>query len=176
MAEHAYAKNFVSPLDPTKWYGTIDLCNDCRAINGTPVASWIFVPLSFIEPAVGEDLKIGTTKTYVSSEGVTRAFCSVCSATVFFLYHGRRYDGVPVVDISTGLLRAPEGAMAGDWITWRSRAAFEGSGLGYDKDMAEGIIEGMKKWTAERNGGVVLTGEIGDGDGDGDEDDDDYDK
>ncbi|OAA68933.1 DUF636 domain protein [Cordyceps fumosorosea ARSEF 2679] len=160
MAEHAYAKHFVSPLDPNKWYGTLDVCDDCRLINGTPVASWIFVPLDTLEPTIGEDLRLGTLKTYVSSEGVTRAFCGVCSATVFFLQHSRRYNEVPVVDISTGLLRAPEGAMAERWITWRTRSSFEGDGLAFDKDMAEGIVEGMKKWTAERNGGHVLTGEI----------------
>ncbi len=160
MAEHAYAKRFVSPLDPTKWYGTLDVCDDCRLVNGTPVASWIFVPTNVMEPAVGEDLQLGTTKTYVSSEGVTRAFCSVCSATVFFLQHSRRYNGVPVADISTGLLRAPEGAMAESWITWRTRSSFEGNGLAFDKDMAEGIAEGLKKWTAERNSGEILTGDI----------------
>lgn len=160
MAEHADAKHFVSPLDRTKWYGTLDLCDDCRLVNGNPVASWIFVPISAIEPAVGEDLKLGTIKAYSSSEGVTRAFCAVCSATVFFQQHSRRYDGVPVVDISTGLLRAPEGAMAENWITWRTRCSFEGNGLAFDKDMAEGIIEGMKKWTAEKNNGEILSGEI----------------
>ncbi|KAJ6779651.1 hypothetical protein PWT90_05772 [Aphanocladium album] len=160
MAEHESAKHFVSPLDPTKWYGTLDICDDCRLINGTPVASWIFVPIDAIEPAIGEDLKLGTIKTYASSKGVTRAFCSVCSATIFFLQHSRRYNGVPVADISTGLLRAPDGAMAESWITWRTRTSFEGNGLAFDKDMAEGIIEGMKKWTAEKNNGKVLTNEI----------------
>ncbi|TQV96099.1 hypothetical protein V2A60_003452 [Cordyceps javanica] len=160
MAEHDYAKRFVSPLDPTKWYGTLDTCDDCRLINGAPVASWIFVPTNVIEPVIGEDLKLGTIKTYNSSEGVTRAFCSVCSATIFFLQHNRRYDGVAVVDISTGLLRAPDGAMAESWITWRTRLSFVGDGLAFDEDMAEGIAEGMKKWTGERNDGVVLTAEI----------------
>lgn len=160
MAEHAYAQRFVSPLDQKKWYGTLDLCDDCRLVNGTPVASWIFVPINVIEPTLGEDLELGTIKTYGSSDGVTRAFCSVCSATIFFLQHDRRYNGVPVADISTGLLRAPDGAMAESWITWRTRASFEGDGLAFDKDMAEGIVKGMKKWTAERNGGQSLTGEI----------------
>ncbi|KAM3495380.1 hypothetical protein MY3957_001403 [Beauveria namnaoensis] len=63
IAEHNYAKRFVSPLDPTKWYGTLDICDDCRLINGTPVASWIFVPINAIEPAMGEHLMLGTIKT-----------------------------------------------------------------------------------------------------------------
>ncbi|PQK10120.1 hypothetical protein BB8028_0002g04440 [Beauveria bassiana] len=160
IAEHNYAKRFVSPLDPTKWYGTLDICDDCRLINGTPVASWIFVPINAIEPAMGEHLMLGTIKTYASSEGVTRAFCSVCSATVFFLQHSRRYGHVPVVDISTGLLRAPDGAMAESWITWRTRLSFESDGLAFDKDMTEGVVEGMRKWTMERNGGEILADEI----------------
>lgn len=160
MAEHAYAKHFVSPLDSTKWYGTLDICDDCRLINGTPVASWIFVPINAIEPAVGENLLLGTMKTYSSSKGVTRGFCSVCAATVFFLQHSRRYNDVPIADISTGLLRAPDGAMAESWITWRTRSSFEGDGLAFDKDFAEGVTDGMKKWTAEKNSGEILTGEI----------------
>lgn len=160
LAEHPYGKRFVSKVDTNKWLGTLDVCGDCRLVNGTPVASWIFAPVNLIEPAVGEDLQIGTTKTYKSSEGVTRAFCSVCSATIFFLQHSRRYDDVPVVDISTGLLRAPEGSMAENWITWRARSSFEGDGLAFDKDMAEGLIQGMHKWTDKRNEGVVLTDDI----------------
>ncbi|KAF1737606.1 hypothetical protein CRV24_003227 [Beauveria bassiana] len=135
IAEHNYAKRFVSPLDPTKWYGTLDICDDCRLINGTPVASWIFVPTNAIEPAMGEHLMLGTIKT-------------------------RRYGHVPVVDISTGLLRAPDGAMTECWITWRTRLSFESDGLAFDKDMTEGVVEGMRKWTMERNGGEILADEI----------------
>lgn len=160
MAEHEDAKKYVSPLDSTKWYGSLDVCDDCRLVNGTPVASWIFVPLNMMQPAIGEDLKHGTIKTYASSEGVTRAFCSVCSATVFFLQHSRRYNDVPVADISTGLLRAPDGAMAESWITWRTRCGYDSDGLAWDKDLTEGIVEGMAKWTAEKNNGEILTKEI----------------
>ncbi|KAM3508631.1 hypothetical protein MY10362_001090 [Beauveria mimosiformis] len=103
IAEHAYAKRFVSPLDPTKWYGTLDMCDDCRLINGAPVASWIFVPTNAMEPAVGEHLMLGTMKTYASSEEIPKAILALIGSTTACIHgdalHARRLG--PSLDWST---------------------------------------------------------------------------
>lgn len=143
---------YVSPLDKKKWIALWDVCNDCRLVNGTPVVGWTFVPLSCVEPRIGPDLKFGTLKTYSSSPDVTRAFCGTCSATFFYAHPSRQFGDDMVVDIATGVLRAPEGALAENWLTWRTRIAHVGSGLERDEAWVTGLQEGLKKWTEEKYG------------------------
>lgn len=153
-AEHltdAVHQNFVSPLDKSKWLATWDVCNDCRLVNGNHVVGWTFVPVSSIEPPVAQGLAIGTSKTYASSPGVLRSFCGTCGATVFFSCDERRpSEERQVVDIATGILRAPEGAMATEWLTWRPRLAHSSSGSGYDQEFWVALMKGMGMWTREQ--------------------------
>ncbi|KAI9171688.1 Folylpolyglutamate synthase [Paramyrothecium foliicola] len=137
-----FLKDFVSPLDNKKWLATWDICNDCRRVDGTHVIGWTFIPLSFCEPGIKSDLKIGTIKTYSSSTGVTRAFCGTCGATVFYGADERRpSERQEIIDVATGILRAPSGSMAEDWLTWRSRLAHYESGTEYDREFAEALDE-----------------------------------
>lgn len=148
-----FHKKYISPVDKTKWVATLDVCDDCRLINGTHVVGWTFLPLAICDPPINRDLKIGTTKTYSSSPGVVRSFCGTCGATVFFSCESREpSEAKKVVDLATGILRAPEGSMAAKWLTWRTRVAFLETGKRYDAEFGEALEEGMRKWTAERQG------------------------
>ncbi|KLJ09610.1 hypothetical protein EMPG_14971, partial [Blastomyces silverae] len=143
---------FVSPIDPRKWVACLDLCDDCRLLNGTHVAAWTFLPLSLLEPAIGTDLNIGTTKTFNSSKEAKRAFCGTCGATAFYWSD----DRPEIVDVALGLVRATEGLFAESWVTWRSgRMAFKESGELFDRDFAEAMAEGIERWGVEREGKVL---------------------
>ncbi|OJD15254.1 hypothetical protein AJ78_04476 [Emergomyces pasteurianus Ep9510] len=143
---------YVSPIDPRKWVACLDLCDDCRLLNGTHVTAWTFLPLHLLEPVVGADLSIGTTTTFVSSHEARRAFCGTCGATVFY----RSEDEPAMVDVALGLVRASEGQFMESWVTWRNgRVAYKESGVRFDKDFAEAIAEGMEKWGVEKEGKVL---------------------
>lgn len=154
--EHAndeFHSKYVSPVDKTKWLATLDICNDCRLVDGTHVIGWTFFPLAICDPPIKGDLKIGTAKTYSSSPGVLRSFCGTCGATVFFTCEDRTLsEETRVVDLATGILRAAEGPMAEKWLTWRTRVAFLESGKQYDAEFGEALEEGMRRWTAEHQG------------------------
>uniref|UniRef100_A0A8H7TN31 CENP-V/GFA domain-containing protein n=1 Tax=Bionectria ochroleuca TaxID=29856 RepID=A0A8H7TN31_BIOOC len=151
VLEDAQLKDFVSPLDQTKWMALYDACDDCRLLNGTHLVGWTFIPLSTCNPPITRDLKIGTAKTYQSSPNVLRSFCGTCGATVFFTCEERcPTGGESVVDLATGILRATEGSMAEKWLTWRSNpAAWLPSGKQYHRAFSEALEQGMKKWTLD---------------------------
>lgn len=152
LSEHAL-RQYVSPLDDGKWFATLDACSDCRLVNGTHLIGWAFVMSSSIEPPIERDLLCGTAKTYSSSPGVLRSFCRRCGATVFYTTDERRLPrGKRVLDLATGIIRAPEGSMAEDWLTWRTRIAWSDSGKTHDEGFINSLTEGIKRWTMERYG------------------------
>ncbi|KAK3934741.1 hypothetical protein QBC46DRAFT_358792 [Diplogelasinospora grovesii] len=147
-------KGFTSPVDKTKWGGCVDLCDDCRLVDGTHVLGWTFVPRSQIQPPVSIDFKgFGTLKPYVSSKGTLRAFCGKCGATVFFSCDDRTpSDEKQVVDVAVGILRAPEGIAAENWITWRTgRLGWTDSGRRFDPVFTESLEKGLKERIANVN-------------------------
>ncbi|KAM5355409.1 hypothetical protein ACJ41O_002055 [Fusarium nematophilum] len=155
VMDDEYMSQFVSRRDKSKWHGLLDVCDDCRLVNGTHVVGWTFIPLSVCEPPIKDDLLIGTAKTFKSSDQVLRSFCGTCGATVFYSHSDRRpSDRQHIVDLATGLLRAPEGVMAENWLTWRARLAWLESGKRYDKGFAEALQEGMNKWVLDKYGVV----------------------
>ncbi|KAJ5403908.1 hypothetical protein N7509_003779 [Penicillium cosmopolitanum] len=141
------SKGWLSDVDKSKWLACMDVCDDCRLVTGTNVIAWMFVARDHITPRLPKDLCIGTAKSYRSTEGVNRVFCGDCGATVF--YH---CDERPnIVDVSMGILRAPEGAMAENWSVWRAgRPSWPENGLRYHAGFSHALIEGMKRWGAER--------------------------
>ncbi|KAF5027599.1 hypothetical protein F66182_341 [Fusarium sp. NRRL 66182] len=156
-----YYSDFVSHKDEKKWKASFDSCDDCRLVNGTHVVGWTFVPLSICEPRIDHDLLIGTAKTFKTSDQVVRSFCGTCGATIFFSHTDRRPSkDHHVVDVATGIIRAPEGVMAENWLTWRARLAWLDDGKGYDRKFAEALQQGMNSWVLERYG-VVEDYEIG---------------
>lgn len=154
------ANRYVSPLDKRKWIGILDTCDDCRLTTGTQAVTWTFVPLSAIEPSIGPDLAHGTLKIFKSSKDVDRAFCQDCGATVFYRHNSRLHGGESVVDIATGILRAPEGAMAEDWITWRTRIAHLNDGMKYDEGVTQAFVDGITEWSIEKYGKPLLMQDI----------------
>lgn len=155
ILEHETLRTFVSPLDSKKWMASYDMCDDCRLANGTHLVGWAFLPLSYCEPEIKSDLVIGTAKTYASSPGVLRCFCGTCGATVFYSHDDRKLPGPGnwhIIDLATGILRAPEGSMAENWLTWRSRLAWPDSGKRFDPEFCNGLEEGMKKWVVGKVG------------------------
>jgi hypothetical protein len=99
-------------------------------------------------------LQLGTSRTFVSSKGVIRTFCGTCGATVFFSSEERiRNDGERVVDIAVGLLRAPEGIAAEDWLTWRTGLiGFAPSGERFDADFTKSLKQGFETWGRNKYG------------------------
>lgn len=110
------------------------------------------VPLDF--SSLGADGVV--LKSYESSPGVLREFCPRCGATVF--WHDRwRPD---VIDVSVGLLDAPEGARAETWLDWwAARVSFiedVESGRGGDPARrARALLEALEKGLGAIGDGLV---------------------
>ncbi|KAK3353794.1 glutathione-dependent formaldehyde-activating enzyme [Lasiosphaeria hispida] len=161
LADNKTIARYVSKTDPNKWVACLDVCDDCRLTSGAHVVGWTFVPLASLEPRVPEGFGFGTLVSYASSEGVLRAFCGVCGATVFYssedpLRVGEVGREETMVDVAVGILRSAEGPAAEDWVTWRTgRVAFLGDGVGFDRGFAEALDQGFKAWAVERHGEVL---------------------
>lgn len=86
---------------------------------------------------------------YESSEGVRRTFCGTCGATVFYSHKERP----GIVDVATGILRAAEGVMLGNWVVWRTaRVGFVEDGLKYDFGFTRGLEDGLREWGVRMDG------------------------
>ncbi|KAF7559375.1 hypothetical protein G7046_g4771 [Stylonectria norvegica] len=156
VLDDEYMSKFIFPDDQTRWSATLDACDDCRLLNGTHVVGWTFIPLALCEPPIKPDLLIGTAKTYRSSADVLRSFCGTCGSTLFYSCEDRRpSDKQQIVDLATGVLRAPEGSMADNWLTWRARTGWMDSGKRYDAGFHEALQEGMNKWILKKEGKIT---------------------
>lgn len=108
-------------------------CDSCRLQGGTDVFYWASVAMEHLSaaqtdapfPTSKQELKesvdrrdpaIGSLAYYTSATkaGVVRFFCNTCSATVFFSEKERPGS----LDVSVGLLDAPEGARAEGFLSW----------------------------------------------------------
>jgi hypothetical protein len=134
---------WILSQDPNKWLAVLDICDDCRLVDGSNVIAWMFVPVDHLSTRSG-DLIIGSSKSYQSSEGVRRTFCGTCGATVFYSCA----DRPGIVDVAVGILRA-EDVMVEDWALWRVRISGV-DGLKYDPGFSKALIEGFKVWGDER--------------------------
>ncbi|KAK8062647.1 hypothetical protein PG997_014744 [Apiospora hydei] len=167
VLDDTYLRDYVSPSDPTKWKAFLDLCRDCGRLSGANVVPWMLVPRVVLEPPVPADLgreeqhqqqrPYGTLKTYKSSAPNTRGFCGVCGATVFLATKHREPTAAQaVLNVAMGLLRAPEGVKAEDWVTWRAgKPAWAEDAKGYDEEFTVGLVEGHRRWGVEKYGGGV---------------------
>ncbi|PKS13390.1 hypothetical protein jhhlp_000161 [Lomentospora prolificans] len=144
----------------TKYLAGTCACRSCRLMSGFEIQVWAFVPRTNIYFRAGgvevraldfATLPAGTIKPYESSAGVLREFCPGCGATIF--WHDKwRPD---VIDVSVGLLDAPEGARAERWLDWwTQRISFvEDSGLArtgaparHAQELASALESGLKAW------------------------------
>lgn len=150
-----YLSKYASPKDQSKWVACLDPCDDCRLQCGTLVTAWTFVPRAHIQPPMPLDLApYGTLKTFVSSPGVLRGFCGTCGATVIYSCDDRMPSPEKqIIDVSVGLLRAPEGVLAENWLTWRAgRIANTEGARKFSSALVDSLAEGIKEWSIRKYG------------------------
>lgn len=155
IQDDSYMSRYASPKDSNKWIACLDPCDDCRLQCGTLVTAWTFVPRAQIQPPMPLELApYGTMKTFASSPGVLRGFCGTCGATVIYSC-GERTPSVQqqIVDVSVGLLRAPEGILAEKWMTWRTgRLSGTEGARKYNPTFIASLEESVKQWSIEKYG------------------------
>lgn len=106
--------------DRSKYLAGNCSCDSCRLIAGFDIVQWAFVPVANLSLPDGKPyaLPFGKMKPYDSSvkNGKTRTrwFCSGCGAHVLYTSEERP----TLVDIAVGLLDAPSGARAEEWLQW----------------------------------------------------------
>ena len=93
-------------------------CRSCRLASGFPIQAWGFIPKVNIRQPNGLDIdfKSSSLGSFESSPGVYRHFCKVCGATAFW----RCEERPDLIDVSVGLLQAPEGSRASTWLEWHT--------------------------------------------------------
>jgi hypothetical protein len=143
------------PLDPKEWWVRSKnryiagncACNTCRLVSGIEIVQWMYVPTSQLTAASGEayGLDSPTLKSFKSSEDVTRYHCGRCGASVFYWADSRP----EVIDVAVGLLQAPSGARAEEWLDWKTEVGYEGDAT-YLR-LLENLKKGLEAW-GERNG------------------------
>jgi hypothetical protein len=165
----------------------ICLCRDCRLVSGAHAVPWMFVPLARLRPQGSPSVTMSeqqpqdtndsfglrrfgrTLRIYNSSDNVTRAFCGVCGATVFYVLDGPQRasssgstvdpvgDGTILVDVAAGILRDPSGSVAAEkWLVWQTGWC-EGteSGREFDRGFVEGLERGLREWALKKYGRTV---------------------
>ena len=138
----------LSQPNSTRYMAGLCACNSCRKSSGFDVQAWAFIPLVNLHEAE-DDAKLDIDalkkssgmKTHHSSPGKYREFCGRCGATIF--WHCDERPGL--MDVSIGLMDAPEGARADTWLDFSTgRVSFEEEAV--NKRFVGGLKEGMKAW------------------------------
>ncbi|KAM3421291.1 hypothetical protein BST61_g1692 [Cercospora zeina] len=124
-------------------------CNSCRLASGMEVTFWTFIPYMDIsldkhgKTPFNFDIGLDKLKKYTSSAGCHRYFCGTCGATCFYMADDRKF----MVDVSTGLLAAAEGAKALSWLSWRtSHISFREDTVPRAEGLSAGIESALKSW------------------------------
>jgi len=151
----------------TKFLAGLCSCTSCRLASGQEITAWAFIPLvdisldaegrvplelSTVTGTGGTASTVGSLRTYRSSENATRSFCSVCGAIVFFaLSEPNQTAEKMLLDVAVGLLDAPEGARAEDWLEWcTSRLSFREDAVGRADSLADGVEKGLREFEERR--------------------------
>ena len=129
-------------------------CDSCRLATGQEWIQWAFVPAVDITLDEAGEVpfrrEFGTLKHYRSSGDVTRHFCGVCGATVFWDGDERPF----LLDVAVGLLDAPEGARAESWLEWRTaRLSYREDALPRAESLTLGLEEGLRAYAMHYQGG-----------------------
>ena len=131
--------------DDTKYAASLCACISCRKSSGYDIQQWAFVPKVNIFQKDGTplDFSMGTLQEYSSSKDVMRHFCGKCGATVFW----RTTERPKLIDVSVGLMDAPSGSRAEEWLDWKlERVSFtefaQNKGL---IEMLEGGLKGYQR-------------------------------
>lgn len=168
-----HQQNATKPLDAahetwwlrankTKFLAGLCSCTSCRLASGMEITPWAFIPAIDISldaeghtplPSVTGTATetFGSLATYASSSNVTRSFCSVCGAIVFFSETER--SETTLLDVAVGLLEAAEGARAESWLEWRTeRLSFREDAVGRAGSLVEGIEKGLREFREKGHG------------------------
>lgn len=163
---------FVEP-DTFKLLGSFDACDSCRIPVGSEFMYWTFQLLKYIDfanassespfpdssislkAAVSDpnrDPRFGTLTYYASSPDVQRYFCSKCSACVFYAVD----DRPEMVDVSIGLLDAPDGARAEGYLAWVLGMLTWADDMkgGWREQIAEETKNGAENWRVKTGQGI----------------------
>ena len=133
----------------TKYTAVICVCDSCRLSAGVDIIPLTYVPKINVKHTDGSVItgyEFGTIKAYRSSAKAVRYFCARCSACVFFVADNR--PALP--DIHIGLFDAKSGALAEDWLDWKTEK------LSYQEDgnargsLADDVATGMKDWEVRK--------------------------
>jgi len=127
----------------TKYLAGNCTCTSCRLASGFEIQPWAFVPKCNIFQEDGKplDFNMGTLKRYESSKDVSREFCRVCGATIFWHCEWRP----ELLDVSVGLLDPEEGARVENWLEWwTGRVSFEE--MAVSRSLVASLEAGLKDW------------------------------
>jgi hypothetical protein len=119
-AENPKNKPWWLSTDRSKYLAGNCACDSCRKIAGFDIVQWTFIPVAGLSLADNQpwSLPFGTMQSYEStSTDATkrlRWFCSRCGANVLWTGSERP----TLTDVSVGLLDAPSGARAEEWLQW----------------------------------------------------------
>jgi len=133
--------------DDTKYLAGTCTCTSCRKGLGFEIQTWAFIPKCNIFQEDGRplDFSIGSLKRYESSKDISREFCGVCGASVFW-HCEERPD---LIDVSAGLLDPAEGARVEGWLDWwTERVSFEE--MAVSTGLVRGLEAGLRDWAAEK--------------------------
>jgi hypothetical protein len=140
-------------------------CHSCRRASGFDITFWAFVPTAniLLSPPSESASPVpfpasttgfptwGTMRTYVSSEGVTRTFCSRCGANVFWAGDEERFGRRGLVDVAVGLLDAGSGARAEEVLAWwTGRVSFAEEAV--HRGLVAGLERGLEEWAEKVKG------------------------
>ncbi|KAI2629117.1 DUF636 domain protein [Hypomontagnella submonticulosa] len=156
MKQDKHIGRFVAPGKSRKWKAFLDFGQEIRSLTSAHFMPWVVIPRVVLEPKVPPNLAIGTIKTYQVSDKITKGFCGRCGATVFLRHGDGRGSGCnesEVLNIAMGILRAPEGAKAENWFSWRAAEPTQAEDpTNFDVEFMGAVIEGQRKWLLEKYG------------------------
>ncbi|KAF4344210.1 hypothetical protein FBEOM_1804 [Fusarium beomiforme] len=153
-----------------KHLATLDPCRSCRLSVGADIMNWTFAMLKQIDfpdksggpdfprnthelkaavDSPNRDPRYGTLAIYRSSPDVQRYFCSRCSALVFYAAD----DRPEIIDVTVGLLHAPEGARVESLLAWHLGAKMMGEEdfeRGWRRNFVMSVKDASEKWRIEK--------------------------
>lgn len=142
--DNAHREAWWLRANGTRYKASNCFCRSCRLATGFDVVQWAFIPAANLSLPDGQPFKLmfGTMQSYHSSHCVTRTWCGICGATVFFSDDKRPER---IIDIAVGLLKASSGARAEELVEWEiSKVSYEEDAL--NKDLVESLKGGLRTW------------------------------
>ncbi|TIA15395.1 hypothetical protein D6C80_05190 [Aureobasidium pullulans] len=133
--------------DRTKFHTIVCACDSCRLAASCDFVQWAYVPTTDISLSANGSVPFshtfGTLKGYGSCKRVVRYFCGDCGANVFWTGD----DRPGLLDVAVGLLHAPEGSLAQDWLEWQTDSVdFKEDGIGRAGTLINHVRGALQKW------------------------------